>query len=1104
MNSSESYRSNTDDLSAVYVTNYGNLSLSNCSLYTTGNTSSQENSSFYGLNGGLVANNGSHVTMMGGSITTTGTGANAAIPTGSGTSISLSNVSISASGNGGHGVMATLGATLSLSYVSIVTSGTNAAPLATDRGGGIVQVTGGTVSSSGADSPGIYSTGTIMVTGGSVNADGSQACVIEGGNLASLTDSTLTGGVDDYGGVMIYQSTSGDADVGIGSFAMNGGSYTSNAGPAFFVTNTNATIYLTNVNTTINSGTLVRAAGTSRWGTVGNNGGNVILISENEHLNGSLTTDAISSITTHLLNSSVLTGSINTSSLRLSSDSYWNVSGTSNLTYLLDADCISDTSITNIIGNGFTVTYDPNLSTNSYLANKTYSLQNGGLLTPKGINSTDYFVINASAGSGGTISPSGLIQVTKGLNQTFNISSNLGMLIDDVTVDGESQGAVHSYTFPNVSSNHSINASFRVNYPSYFINATAGTGGNISPSGLVRVYKDNNQSFEITADTNYAIADILINNTTSLGPQDSPFVYTFNSVLANQTIVATFEEKSYYINASAGGGGSISPNGLIQVIKGSNQTFNISSNLGMLIDDVTVDGESQGAVHSYTFPNVTSNHSIYASFRVNYPSYFINATTGPGGNISPSGLVRVYKGNNQSFEITADTNYAIADILINNTTSLGPQDSPFVYIFNSVLANQTITATFEEEKSYFINASAGGGGSISPNGLIQVSKSSNQTFNISSNLGMLIDDVTVDGESQGAVHSYTFPDVTSNHSIYASFRVNYPSYIITATAGTGGSISPSGFVRVYKGNNQSFEITADTNYAIADILINNTTSLGPQDSPYVYTFNSVLANQTITATFTQVNIYINASANQWSNIIPRGNVTYPLNSNQTFITQAMPGSLLNDVLVNNTSVGVISSWTFTNLSEEQSIQTIGNPIPGQIQVFFNASPRYGPVPLTAQFNDNSIEFPTSWYWQFGDGQNSTEQDPSHTYTTAGSYTVSLRATNNQTGGVGTWNKFITVTDGVVPEPTPTPVPGEITADFTATPVSGTAPVSVQFTDQSTGNPVSWIWYFGDGSSSTLQNLSHSYGTSGTYSVTLVAQNEKYQGSITKSDIITIR
>ena len=259
---------------------------------------------------------------------------------------------------------------------------------------------------------------------------------------------------------------------------------------------------------------------------------------------------------------------------------------------------------------------------------------------------------------------------------------------------------------------------------------------------------------------------------------------------------------------------------------------------------------------------------------------------------------------------------------------------------------------------------------------------------------------------------------------------------------------------------------------------------------------------TPTPTGTQM-VIINSSANEWSNIVPKGNRTYPENSNQTYITQAKPGSTLLDVQVDSISQGVISNWTFTNLTKNHDIYANGTPTPGQVQVFFNASPRYGALPLQVTFSDQSIGSPTSFYWQFGDGTTSTEQNPTHTYGMAGKYPVALQSKNNQTGGYGMWDGFITVTNGVVPEPTPTQVPGDIISGFTVFPMNGTAPLSVQFIDTSSGNPVSWLWDFGDGTTSTLQNPIHEYTAEGSYSVTILAQNSKYCGSLTKPNAVIV-
>ena len=377
------YTSDTTDVSAVYVSDSGDLTLTNPAIVTSGGTSSNDASSFYGLNAAVLAASGGKVTINGGSITTSGSGANGAFPTGTGSTIVLNGVTIKAAGGGGHGVMATNGGVLILTDTTIDTTGANSAPLATDRGSGTVTATRGTISSSGRDSPAIYSTGVITVTDATATATGSEAAVIEGFNAIILKNTILTGGVEKTGGTMIYQSMSGDANVGTGTFTMKGGSYTSTAGPAFFVTNTHAVISLTDVKVSGSSDTLIKAAGTDRWGTPGSNGGTVAFTADGETLTGSLVTDSISSIAATLKNGSSLTGAINTAALTMDAASTWTVTGDSALTSLSDAQGITGTSITNIYGNGHTVTYDSGLAANSALGGKTYTLAGSGTLVPK-------------------------------------------------------------------------------------------------------------------------------------------------------------------------------------------------------------------------------------------------------------------------------------------------------------------------------------------------------------------------------------------------------------------------------------------------------------------------------------------------------------------------------------------------------------------------------------------------------------------------------------------------------------------------------------------------------------------------------------------------
>ena len=161
---------------------------------------------------------------------------------------------------------------------------------------------------------------------------------------------------------------------------------------------------------------------------------------------------------------------------------------------------------------------------------------------------------------------------------------------------------------------------------------------------------------------------------------------------------------------------------------------------------------------------------------------------------------------------------------------------------------------------------------------------------------------------------------------------------------------------------------------------------------------------------------------------------------------------------------------------------------------FNATPTSGEAPVTVNFTDASTGSVTSYSWNFGDGSGSSSQNPSHTYTAAGSYTVTLMVTGPGGSDSATCGSCITVTD---------PVPDAPVADFNATPTSGEAPVTVDFTDASTGSVTSYSWDFGDGSGSTSQNPSHTYTAAGSYTVTLTVTGPGGSDTATCGSCITV-
>ena len=170
----------------------------------------------------------------------------------------------------------------------------------------------------------------------------------------------------------------------------------------------------------------------------------------------------------------------------------------------------------------------------------------------------------------------------------------------------------------------------------------------------------------------------------------------YSTQAASVTIIVNNVTRT--ITASAGANGSISPAGEKTVDYASNQTFTITPAGGYYVGDVVVDGSSKGAVGTYTFDNVTSNHTISATF-VN--SYTITATAGPNGSISPAGAVVVSVGGNQTFGITPNPGYSIVEVLVDNNP-VGPVGT---YQFTGVTANHTIKASFLDKTPPVVTAS---------------------------------------------------------------------------------------------------------------------------------------------------------------------------------------------------------------------------------------------------------------------------------------------------------------------------------------------------------------------------------------------------------------
>ncbi|MDD2979764.1 MAG: hypothetical protein PHN80_07300 [Hespellia sp.] len=381
----ETFESTAENENVVLAKNGGNLTMTKGTLIKSGDTTSNDESNFYGVNAVFAAAGGSEASISDTSLTSASEGSNAIFSTGAGSSIHVDNVTINTTGNSSRGLDATYGGSIDARNVTITTVGAHCAPIATDRGEGTITVDTANVSASGDGSPCIYSTGNITAKNVTGTATGSQSIVVEGKNSVSLENSDLSGA--GLNGVMLYQSTSGDAGEGTAILDVkNSKLSTISTGPMFYVTNTDAETTLENTTLKFDSGILVQASGnsTNNWGTEGRNGGNFVLTGVNQTMEGNITCDNISTVEINLTQGSTLKSTVNGEhtgkavSVILDKDSKWNVTGDSYLTVFTNAD----TSCANIVANGHTIYYDATNSANDWLGGKTIESSDGGKITP--------------------------------------------------------------------------------------------------------------------------------------------------------------------------------------------------------------------------------------------------------------------------------------------------------------------------------------------------------------------------------------------------------------------------------------------------------------------------------------------------------------------------------------------------------------------------------------------------------------------------------------------------------------------------------------------------------------------------------------------------
>ena len=354
----------TDENAVLVDGEDANVTVKNAAVTrTSADSTGGDNSSFYGVGAALLATDGA-LYITDSTIATDAAGAAGAFAYGDGT-VYISDTTISTEQNTAGGIHAAGGGTLYAWDLNVTTNGGSAAAIRSDRGGGIMVVDGGSYTSNGLGSPAIYCTADISVNNADLTATGSEAVCIEGLNTIRLYDCNLSGAMTDQDqnditwNVIVYQSMSGDSEVGNGTFEMTGGTLTAENGGMFYTTNTESTITLKNVQIIPSQENefFLQVTGNSNqrgWGEAGSNGADCLFTGIAQIMEGNVVWDSISTLDFYMTEGSSLTGAfVNDETwagnggsgycnVIIDETSTWTVTGDSTVTTLSNAGTITD------------------------------------------------------------------------------------------------------------------------------------------------------------------------------------------------------------------------------------------------------------------------------------------------------------------------------------------------------------------------------------------------------------------------------------------------------------------------------------------------------------------------------------------------------------------------------------------------------------------------------------------------------------------------------------------------------------------------------------------------------------------------------------------
>ncbi|MCL2041407.1 MAG: glycine-rich protein [Bacteroidales bacterium] len=626
----------------------------------------------------------------------------------------------------------------------------------------------------------------------------------------------------------------------------------------------------------------------------------------------------------------------------------------------------------------------------------------------------DEYTITVSVGDGVTVYDGGTdTEVTGTVDVPCDESITLAVEVEDcydvlqVLIDGYAVAFDDDYTFANVHQNHTLTIITQLR--NYTVTAlVSGGNGTVTPDGMMIVNCGDNQEFIIVADACYELDEIWVDGFDKTGEEEkigADLVYTLEDVTDNMLVVFTFKPIIHTIAASVYNdeGGTITPDGNIEVACGGTQTFTIEADdcynltaVSVLIDGVP-DGDAFDYVTAhgtYTFDNVISDdYSIEVTFTAQ-ADYLISVIYDDDIiSMTPTANTLVACGGTLPVTFSVDACYEIDQVLIDGDNDLNAIAAG-EYTFTDVRTAHSIAVT-AKIKEYTITAVATLNGTINPNGIETVDcDDDSQEYSFEpENSCYEIDQVLIDGFDNAtakATGKYTFKNVTEDHTIIVSFKLK--TYTIAASVdGGNGTITPDGDVSVMCGGSHLFFFAPDHCYEIDQVLIDGTNDPAAVASG-MYLFTDVTKNQSVEVSFKPITYTITATIISGDGAIDPGEGAFTVDCDGTKEFKFFPdaGFQIYQVLVNGindpdaVSTGI---YTFTDVSGDQTIDVIFTVI-GAIyvdnilsfgQVALSCVPKSLPLEVTisnltdmisvfiVDDPDNVFEVETSSLWDLYDG-----------------------------------------------------------------------------------------------------------------------------------------